>query len=99
MRKLNIYCVGLVLNLVWVPTTHAADTATINKTVSQCIEFVHSLAVPSVIGFDAYYNSSTGAVENNWTNAYNREPVFQFNKCMAQHGLPLGPKPKKPENN
>jgi hypothetical protein len=84
----------LVLNLAWVPTSHA-DTATINKTVSECINFVHALG-DSFKKFDAYYNPATGRVENNVMYVADQPAIFQFNKCMAQHGLPLGP--KKTEN-
>jgi hypothetical protein len=97
MRKLNIYCVVLVLNLAWVSTSHAQDTAVINKAVSECIKFVHAFSDDSFFKrFDAYYNVATGRVENNVMYVGERAALFQFNKCMAQHGFPLGT--KKPED-
>jgi hypothetical protein len=89
MRELNIYCVVLVLNLAWVSTSHAQDTATINKTVTECLKVVHSLADDYAKYFDAFYNPATGKVENNVIYATGRSALFQFNKCMAQHGVPL----------
>jgi hypothetical protein len=90
MRKLDIYCVVLVLNLCWVSTSHAQDTAAINKAVSECLKVVHSLVDDSYAKyFDAFYNPATGLVENNVMYATGRPALFQFNKCMVQHGVPL----------
>lgn len=75
----------------------AQDKGLIDKTVAECVAFVRSyqgdpIYRPSFERFDAYYNPSTGLVENNGTTAGDRVAIFQFNKCMAQNGMPLGAK-------
>ena len=40
--------------------------------------------------FDAFYNPSNGQVEKNAATVQGRvEPLFYFNKCMAETGMPL----------
>ena len=93
MRGLNIYCVVLVLTLAWVSTSHAQDTApdtaAINRTVEECLKVVRSLTNNSY--FDAFYNPATHKVENNVRERYGsgQTALYQFNKCMAQHGVGL----------
>jgi hypothetical protein len=84
MRKLA----AAALILAWMPVAQADDTAAINKTVSSCLDHVHSLGDWNK-RFDAYYNAATRSVENNAAYQADREALFQFNKCMAQHGYPL----------
>lgn len=69
----------------------AADSATIDKTVSACVSAVHAIH-PSFQRFDAFYNAGTGRVENNAVYVADQDALYNFNKCMAQHGIPLGPK-------
>lgn len=93
---------ALILNLSWVSASHAHEAAAINKAASECLNFVHSFPAEEPYAsafkrFDAYYNSATGAVENNassfpisdFRGVANQAALFQFNKCMAQHGIPL----------
>jgi hypothetical protein len=67
-----------------------AETATINKAISKCLNFVRTKADPVFSkGFDAYYNPATGRVENNAALIGDKESLSRFNKCMAQQGIPL----------
>lgn len=67
----------------------------LKKVVSSCVQTVRALAPPGAtpisdvhISFDAYYNPSTGRVENN--NQYvSQDAVYAFNKCMTEQGWPL----------
>lgn len=71
----------------------AQDAAVINKAVSQCLKVVHSSTDDEYAKyFDAFYNQASGLVENNVIYVSGRPALFQFNKCMAQHGVPLGAK-------
>jgi hypothetical protein len=45
--------------------------------------------------FDAFYNPATQQVENNATLVGDKDPLFEFNKCMAATGVPLGEKRKE----
>jgi hypothetical protein len=87
MRKLIAV---LFLGFVWVPSSLAQDdTAVVKKAISECLSFVHSLGVPFSKKFDAYYSVATRKVENNVAFVEERPALFQFQKCMAEHGLPL----------
>jgi hypothetical protein len=97
MGKLGVCC-AVVLNLALVQTALAqetktqqtpAETATINKAVSKCLDFVRTKADPVFSkGFDAYYNPATGRVENNAALIGDKESLSRFNKCMAEQGVP-----------
>jgi hypothetical protein len=90
---------AVVLNLAIVPVAVAEETtqpspATINEAVSKCVDVVHSykgLERDEYFSkkFDAYYNPLTGRIENNAQYAGDRDPLFRFNKCMTQQGVPL----------
>jgi hypothetical protein len=95
MRKLGVCAV--VLSIACTSSqAEEDDLASINKTIAACIKVVHVMDKdnPFAKDFDAYYNSATGTVEYNvmFANAFARPVLFQFEKCMAQHGLPLGAK-------
>jgi hypothetical protein len=82
-------CFWVVLSAVTSPAL--ADEALVNKALSECLKVVHSAKQ-----FDAYYNSVDGTVENNaMFGLLDRPVIFQFHKCMAQHGFPLGSPPKQ----
>lgn len=73
------------------------DDATVEKTVKECLDQIHK--IPSDNGFinfyaqfDAYYNRATKEVNNNAYRVGDNPVLFKFNKCMAERGLPLGPK-------
>jgi hypothetical protein len=71
-------------------TAHAADTVTIHRTVSDCINFVHSLKGTSPYqSFDAYYNSDTNRIETSAMYGYQELALMQFNRCMAMHAMPV----------
>jgi hypothetical protein len=65
------------------------ETAAIKETVRACVQVVHSNPDTFSQGFYAYYNAATGTVENNMIYQAGREPLFRFQKCMAEHGVPL----------
>lgn len=79
---------------------NAEQTVVLNKTVAECVELVRaSGAKPESTfdtvnakfwsGFDAYYNPSTGRVENNVMYVGQRPVLYAFNKCMVSKGVPL----------
>ncbi len=41
--------------------------------------------------FDAFYNSNTSTIQDNTYSVGDEKARFVFEKCMADHGLPLGP--------
>jgi hypothetical protein len=92
-------CCAVVLNLAPAfaqekETTPPADTASINEIVTKCLDIVHSYKGDVSTEyfskrFDAFYNPLTHQVENNARIAPEQEPLFRFNKCMAQQGVPL----------
>ena len=87
---------SVVAVLIAATMSNAQDKAVIDKAVSDCVQFVHSFqADPGMQSFyrkfDAYFNVATGLVQNNATLVGDQAALFQFNKCMAQKGLPLGP--------
>ena len=71
----------------------------ISKTVKHCVAEVRRIGKcgPETCAqdsdfyknFDAFYNSAADRVENNVTLQGERKPLFVFNKCMAEKGLPL----------
>jgi hypothetical protein len=76
----------------------AQDKAVIDRAVKICVEQVHRFQPAEAWQtqyfqqFDAYYNAATGTVQNNgWQNG-DAPPLYQFNKCMAGQGFPLGSK-------
>ena len=94
MRVLIIPSAIIALNLAWISTSQGQEPAVINKAVSECLNFVHSFPAdptyePFFKKFDAYYNPGTGLVENNAMTNGDQAALFQFNKCMVQHGVPL----------
>jgi hypothetical protein len=63
----------------------------ITAVVKACVEAaraheVHEGAQPH---FDAYYNPASGRVQSNVTMQFQRPTLFVFDKCMAEHGLPI----------
>jgi hypothetical protein len=72
--------------------------AAINKVVKHCVDVVHAMKVDDLEKqffkkFDAYYNATTHLVENNAFLNGDQPALYQFRKCMAQEGLPLGGSP------
>jgi len=90
--------VGLCCSPSALAQTQAAapdQTGAIDKVVKQCVSAVR--AAPSekgledfYRGFDAYYNSRTAKVLNNATTVGDQKPLFVFQKCMSEKGIPLG---------
>jgi len=84
-------------------TTHTISPeqsqAIIEKVVKHCVEVVHQFPAHNQMDvgsnesfykhFDAFYNPSSGRVENNGYLNGDIPPQYQFNKCMASHGVPL----------
>jgi hypothetical protein len=98
MKILRFCCVTAVLILAGPSEAQdkvAVDKAAIDKAISGCLNFVHSFPAEPGYGmffkrFDAYYNTATGLVQNNAVTVGDHAALFQFNKCMAQSGFPLG---------
>lgn len=75
--------------------TKRVNMANISKTISKCVRVVRQSAPSGAtaltdvhVTFDAYFNPTTGRVQNN--NQYaDQTAVYEFNKCMAVHGVPL----------
>jgi hypothetical protein len=70
----------------------------IDRAVKICVEQVHRFQPAEAWQtqyfqqFDAYFNAATATVQNNgWRNG-DAPPLYQFNKCMAGQGFPLGSK-------
>src|SRR4051812_41625018 len=65
------------------------------KAITHCVNVVHNThPQEQYMGsyykhFDAYYNPATGTAENNAKLVGDQDPLFVFNKCMAQQGFPL----------
>jgi hypothetical protein len=73
------------------------QTSSINKIVAHCVNVVHTTK-PSADqaymasfyrNFDAFYNPASGLVENSARLQGDQKPLFIFNKCMSEQGLPL----------
>ena len=68
----------------------------IGKAITHCLDVVHRFPVDNGVEqrffkhFDAYYNPASGQVENNAVYNGDQAPLFQFDKCMASRGFPLG---------
>lgn len=93
MRTLTFFSAATCL--ICATASSAQDKAVIDKAVTDCVRFVQSFAAEPGFDFfykrfDAYYNAATGLVQNNATVVGDQAALFQFNKCMAQRGLPLG---------
>src|ERR1700758_94978 len=74
----------------------AQDKDAIDHIVKTCVDWVHK-TTPQDPGmaqfyrqFDAYYNSNTKRVINNGYRNGDVPAQYEFGKCMATHGLPLG---------
>ena len=87
--------VSCFLAVAMVSTAHAQapDAAVIDKAVRTCVDFVRTLPQSNkewppgwFDTFDAYYNPATGRVVT--IQSYDIAK-FQFDKCMAGHGVPL----------
>jgi hypothetical protein len=72
------------------------EIAVIKKVVTQRVAVVHASPVKpnspeefSYPRFDAFYNSSTGKVENNVAYESDKLSLFVFRKCMSEKGFPL----------
>jgi hypothetical protein len=76
------------------------DKTEITKAVKQCVGAVHKLG--QCVGvetcprdseffksFDAFYNPTSGRVEDNVTMQGERKALFIFRKCMTEKGLSL----------
>lgn len=67
----------------------------IDGVVKQCVAAVHAAHSEKGLedfyrGFDAYYNSRTAKVLSNATTVGDQKPLFVFQKCMSEKGVPLG---------
>jgi hypothetical protein len=82
--------------LLMVAAPARADDDTIEKVVQHCVDVVHNFHADDAMSqkfythFDAYYNRSTKRVIDNVVVNGDLPPRFQFGKCMASAGLPLG---------
>lgn len=70
------------------------QAAVIEKAVKACVEVVHATKARDFDQmfykeFDAYYNPASGTVQNNAYRAGDTRPLYTFNKCMVQKGVPL----------
>lgn len=83
----------------------AQDHGAIRKLVSNCVKFVREFKDddPTYSNFyrrfDAFYNQALGIIENNAYAVGDQRARFQFNKCMAHNGVPLGQKTQPNEAN
>jgi hypothetical protein len=66
------------------------------KAVKVCVGSVHKMHDTSQLHddsyfkhFDAFYNPANGKIENNAYRNGDREPLYQFDKCMTEQGFPL----------
>jgi hypothetical protein len=95
MTRLVICCGGFLI-AVWgqialaegAAKLNETETAAIKETVRACVQVVHSNPDTFSQGFYAYYNVATGTVENNMLYQAGRKPLFRFQKCIAEHGVP-----------
>jgi hypothetical protein len=73
------------------------QSATITKMVAYCVNMVHKTKLSAdeafmarfYRNFDAFYNPSSGRVENSARLQGDEKPLFIFNKCMSERGFPL----------
>jgi hypothetical protein len=104
MRKKSGVALGVALACLASPgmaqQNAPPEPAQVASAVKHCVEFVHQfpthdqMDVTTNAGFfkkfDAFYNLATGTVQNNATDVVgDTEPLYEFNKCMAEEGLPL----------
>jgi uncharacterized protein with von Willebrand factor type A (vWA) domain len=87
----GLFCVFCLI--AW--SANAAELApdqqeAIKNTIAHCLLEVHTHSDNFSKHFDAYYNQATGLVENNALYNGDQEPLYQFRKCMATSGFPLG---------
>ena len=72
-----------------------AQTSDIASVVKHCVGVVNNTNPKQAYmksfyeEFDAYYVPSTKLVHNNARSVGAQKPLFQFQKCMAQQGVPL----------
>ncbi|MGB3045010.1 MAG: hypothetical protein WBB98_17695 [Xanthobacteraceae bacterium] len=77
-------------------TQSPADQAgIIAAIVKQCVAAVRASSSEKGLEafyrrFDAYYNPKTSKVMNNATTVGDQKPLFVFQKCMTEKGVPLG---------
>ena len=95
MTRLVIFCGGFLIAVSGqialaerAAKLNETETAAIKETVRACVQVVHSNPDTFSQDFYAYYNVPTGTVENNLPYHAGREPLFRFQKCMAEHGVP-----------
>lgn len=100
MRKLAVITLALTLGCASHLHAQTDNLAMAKAAVQKCVEFVHQFSpaepwmTPYFRQFDAYYDAATGTVNNNgWRNG-DIQPLYEFNKCMATKGFPLGSKPQ-----
>jgi hypothetical protein len=88
--------IGLCSTSAFAQTQPSPDpTGAIDKVVKQCVAAVRAASSEKGLegfyrGFDAYYNSRTAKVLNNATTVGDQKPLFVFQKCMSENGIPLG---------
>jgi hypothetical protein len=96
--------IGVFLLLIFslctfTPKSGRAQTPStpIEAVVKLCVSFVHTYDKddPAMSyfykNFDAFYNSNTSTIQDNAYSVGDEKARFVFEKCMADHGLPLGP--------
>lgn len=75
--------------------TATDQTTMINKAVVHCVNLVHNTHSQEqymqmfYTNFDAFYNPSTGNIQNNAQSNGDMKALFVFNKCMAEQGFAL----------
>ena len=97
----RIILAALVGVLLFAPSFGLAQTSDIASVVKHCVRIVNNIS-PKGRGmgryyreFDAYYEPSTQLVHDNAGTVGAQKPLFQFNKCMSEQGLPLYENTKK----
>jgi hypothetical protein len=74
---------------------NAQSSATADKAVKYCIDVVHNTHPSEQYmetyykNFDAFYNPTTGSVQNNALSVGDQKALFVFEKCMKEQGFPL----------
>jgi hypothetical protein len=104
-HKAEVYIEGaLAIALVFLSATRAFSDPSpsaqqITAAVKACVEAVNTQELKKnpqgTYHFDAYYNAATGSIDNNLAQlgyVPQRAYLFEFGKCMAEHGFPLGSK-------
>lgn len=94
---LKLFFVSALLAIVLTsPSIAQQPPDSVEAVVKACVAQVRSFQAdeiqqPFFKQFDAFYNAATGLVQNNAYRNGDQPPLFQFNKCMASKGMPLGP--------